>query len=559
MKYILCGIAALIMITVAYAGNVNVIQGDGTSTTYQTTTVTSGVNVSNTVVCDQAAGAFCATVTASNLLSTLAFQGGTWLVTANPSGTYTVSVINTVSVSPTGTTPVQFSGTVSVSPTGNTPITGTVGQSGNWQVGLGTTSTSPIFESITNTVSVSPTGNTPVTGSVGVTGTVSTSPTGNTPVQGSVSVTGTVSTSPTGTTPIAGSITNTVSVSPTGTTPITGTITGTVSTSPTGNTPVTGTVAASQSGNWQVGLGTTATSQIFVAGNVGAALGTTQASPVFAQLTTSTSSIGNVGAALGTTSTSPIFVGGNVGAALGTTQTSPIFSQLTTSTSAIGSVTVFNTVTVSTVSATQPVSPVGTTPISPTGTVPISGTIAGVTATIGNAVPTSAVYGAQRAVNAEITAASNGNLVGLVGDLVGKLIVMPYANKENLFTFAISSTASAPTILVPAFGQGVYPYITALSCYYTASNAGPSSQVVTIAFSPTNATAGVATISPIYRMVLGNYMSGTAFHSANFPTPLGGVAMGTQNSNVNVYMRGTDNNSAFSGLLGCNASGYKGT
>ncbi len=550
MRKFLAGLLVLCFSTVAVADNYQATQGTGTffaaknissvlypwfistnssGTELWTTANPGSVVILNTVSVNCTSG--CSAAGASSAQNIVQW------------GSSSVSSLTTWSTAPATTATVLnantfVTNTVSTSPTGNTPVTGSVSQSGNWQVGLGTTSTSPIFDSITNTVSVSPTGNTPVTGSVGITGTVSTSPTGTTPV----------------------GITGTVSTSPTGTTPITGTITGTVSTSPTGNTPVTGAVA--QSGNWQVGLGTTSTSQIFVAGNVGAALGTTQASPIYSQLTTSTSAIGSVTVinqlistssqsgnwqvGLGTTSASPIFVGGNVGAALGTTQASPIFSQLTTSTSAIGSVTVLNTVSTS-----------------PAGTVPISGIVnmgSGATATIGNAVPTSAVFNGEKATNAEQTAGSNGNLIGLVADLVGRLIVTPYTNKENLFTFAISSTTSAPTILVPSFGQGVYPYITSLSCYFTGSNAAASSsQIITLAMSPTAAQAGVATISPIFRVVLGNTVSGTGFYSAQFPTPLAGVSMGTQNSNVNVYMRGTDAGAAFTGQMGCNVSGYKGT
>ena len=198
------------------------------------------------------------------------------------------------------------------------------------------------------------------------------------------------------------------------------------------------------------------------------------------------------------------------------------------------------------------VSPTGTTPVNVNNTVAVTG---GFTGTLGNAVPTSSIYNGAQARSTEQAAGASGNLIGLVADLVGKLIVSPYANKENMFTFTVSSTTSPFTQIIPAFGQGVYPYITSLSCYNTAA----TSQIITIAFSPTGASAIAATISPIYKMVLGAGTSATAFFTASFPTPLGGVSMSVQNSNTAVYMKGTDAGATFTGLIGCNATGYKGS
>jgi len=67
------------------------------------------------------------------------------------------------------------------------------------------------------------------------------------------------------------------------------------------------------------------------------------------------------------------------------------------------------------------------------------------------------------ATNAEITAVSTGQRVNLVADLVGKQIVLPYANPENFVmgtTAAITDTTSTSTIA--AQGAGVRTYITSI-------------------------------------------------------------------------------------------------
>jgi len=67
------------------------------------------------------------------------------------------------------------------------------------------------------------------------------------------------------------------------------------------------------------------------------------------------------------------------------------------------------------------------------------------------------------AVSAEQTAVANADLTRLITDLVGKLIVLPYANPENLVsgkTAAITDTTN--TQVLAAAGAGVRNYVTTI-------------------------------------------------------------------------------------------------
>lgn len=74
-----------------------------------------------------------------------------------------------------------------------------------------------------------------------------------------------------------------------------------------------------------------------------------------------------------------------------------------------------------------------------------------------------------RAVSAEIAAVANNDRSDLLTDLVGKLIVLPYANPENFVSGAITSamTGTTSTSLVAAPASGLRNYITQI----TVSNA----------------------------------------------------------------------------------------
>lgn len=74
-----------------------------------------------------------------------------------------------------------------------------------------------------------------------------------------------------------------------------------------------------------------------------------------------------------------------------------------------------------------------------------------------------------RARSSEIAAVSNNDRADLITDLVGKLIVLPYANPENFVSGAITSamTGTTSTSLVAAPASGLRNYITQI----TVSNA----------------------------------------------------------------------------------------
>lgn len=69
-----------------------------------------------------------------------------------------------------------------------------------------------------------------------------------------------------------------------------------------------------------------------------------------------------------------------------------------------------------------------------------------------------------RAINAEITAVANNDRSDFVTDLVGKQIVMPYANPENFVSGAITSamTGTTSTSLIAAPAAGLRNYITTI-------------------------------------------------------------------------------------------------
>lgn len=98
------------------------------------------------------------------------------------------------------------------------------------------------------------------------------------------------------------------------------------------------------------------------------------------------------------------------------------------------------------------------------GSISVGGTVATNVAINSNPVN----LGAQ-AVSSENTAVTTARQVQLVADLVGKLIVLPYANPENFVSGAIttSMTGTTSTSLVAAPGAGLRNYITQI----TVSNA----------------------------------------------------------------------------------------
>jgi len=94
------------------------------------------------------------------------------------------------------------------------------------------------------------------------------------------------------------------------------------------------------------------------------------------------------------------------------------------------------------------------------GALAIGGTVATNTAITANPLN----LGAQ-AVSSENTAVTTARQVQLVADLVGKLIVLPYANPENFVSGAITSamTGTTSTSLIAAPASGLRNYITQIT------------------------------------------------------------------------------------------------
>ena len=94
----------------------------------------------------------------------------------------------------------------------------------------------------------------------------------------------------------------------------------------------------------------------------------------------------------------------------------------------------------------------------------------------GSAAPSNASYAGAREQNAEPTPTSNGNLTGLAVGLEGKLITLPFANKENMVRGSASQTGTSATTLIAAQGSGVKIYVTGVQC----KNSGSTTTIVTL-------------------------------------------------------------------------------
>jgi hypothetical protein len=122
---------------------------------------------------------------------------------------------------------------------------------------------------------------------------------------------------------------------------------------------------------------------------------------------------------------------------------------------------------------TQPVS-AASLPL-PTGAATAANQAA-VQASFGSAAPATGIAVGARAENAEPTPASNGNLAGLAVGLEGKLITLPFANKENMVRGSASQTGTGPTTIIAAQGAGVKIYVTGVQC----KNTGSTTTIVTL-------------------------------------------------------------------------------
>jgi hypothetical protein len=85
----------------------------------------------------------------------------------------------------------------------------------------------------------------------------------------------------------------------------------------------------------------------------------------------------------------------------------------------------------------------------------------------GSAAPGSAALIGGRAQSAAPSPTSNGNMSAFAMGLEGKLINLPYANKENMLRGAASQTGTSATTLIAAQGAGAKIYITGVQCSNT--------------------------------------------------------------------------------------------
>jgi hypothetical protein len=96
------------------------------------------------------------------------------------------------------------------------------------------------------------------------------------------------------------------------------------------------------------------------------------------------------------------------------------------------------------------------------GSLGIGGQAANNASSAGNPIQISAI-----AVNAEPTAATNGqNAVPAMG-LEHKLIVLPYANKENMLRGSASSANTTAVTIIAAQGANIKIYVTSAQCFRT--------------------------------------------------------------------------------------------
>lgn len=96
----------------------------------------------------------------------------------------------------------------------------------------------------------------------------------------------------------------------------------------------------------------------------------------------------------------------------------------------------------------------------------------------GSATPANAISNGLDALSSEPTKATTGNLVPAMGDLVGKRVTSPYANRENMVRGSASATGTGATTLVAAGGASIKTYITDIEC--GRSDAGTAAIIVTL-------------------------------------------------------------------------------
>ncbi len=139
----------------------------------------------------------------------------------------------------------------------------------------------------------------------------------------------------------------------------------------------------------------------------------------------------------------------------------------------------------------------------------VSGTLAvGGSAATNVAIGTNPINNGAQGVSSENGAVTTGRMVQLVADLVGKLIVLPYANPENFVSGAITTAMTGVTgvSLIAAPATGVRNYITQVTVSNSHATVGTD---VVITDGVSGATIYTFPAAAVY---------GGA--TASFPTPL---------------------------------------
>lgn len=147
------------------------------------------------------------------------------------------------------------------------------------------------------------------------------------------------------------------------------------------------------------------------------------------------------------------------------------------------------------------------------GTNTVNGGVAG-SQSVGGTVATNVAITANplnlgaQGVSSENTAVTTARQVQLVADLVGKLIVLPYANPENFVSGAITSamTSTTSTSLIAAPAAGLRNYVT--NCVVSNSHATVGTDVIL-----QDGSGGTT----LYTLPAAPAYGGTA---VTFPTPL---------------------------------------
>jgi hypothetical protein len=129
-----------------------------------------------------------------------------------------------------------------------------------------------------------------------------------------------------------------------------------------------------------------------------------------------------------------------------------------------------------------------------------------------------------RARSSEISAVASNDRSDLITDLVGKLIVLPYANPENFVSGAITSamTGTTSTSLIAAPASGLRNYITQITVSNSHATVGTDIVIqdgsggTTLYVIPAGVTYGGATLT--FPTPLRQPTTATAIYCANVTT-----------------------------------------